>query len=352
MAADVSFKLVMELRKNLKTRISLEEMATGMNRRKAIHKAVFDELCKLMDSGKKPMKPARSKPNVIMFVGLQGSGKTTTVAKLAKYYKRTGWRTCMVCADTFRAGAFDQLRQNAIKIKVPYYGRCVRACIPLARSCIHLEHSLMCACVRACVCRCSEFETDPIRVAEEGVNLFKEEGFEIIIVDTSGRHKQEEGLFEEMEQVAAAVVCGRRCACATCCVHSRQCSRERGALVPCSCSVIDDGAGTTKQKPDTVIFVMDASIGQAAYDQALAFQQRVDVGAVILTKMDGHAKGGGALSAYVSLPHSLSLSLSHSLAFPRVDPDCTNVVACRLAHVQCVCDAESRDLPRTWRAHG
>jgi signal recognition particle subunit SRP54 len=122
-AADVNFPMVLELRKNLKARISLEEMASGINRRKAIHKAVFDELCKLMDSGRKPFKPQRGKPNVIMFVGLQGSGKTTTVAKLAKFYKRTGWRTCMICADTFRAGAFDQLRQNAIKIKVPYYGR-------------------------------------------------------------------------------------------------------------------------------------------------------------------------------------------------------------------------------------
>ena len=94
-----------------------------------------------------------------MFVGLQGSGKTTTCSKVAYYYKKKGWRVAMVCADTFRAGAFDQLKQNAAKIRVPFYG--------------------------------SYIETDPVAIAEEGVTQFKNEGMEIIIVDTSGRHKQE-----------------------------------------------------------------------------------------------------------------------------------------------------------------
>jgi signal recognition particle subunit SRP54 len=99
-----------------------------------------------------------------MFVGLQGSGKTTTCSKVAYYYKKKGWRVAMVCADTFRAGAFDQLKQNAAKIRVPFYG--------------------------------SYHETDPVTIAEEGVADFKEEGMEIIIVDTSGRHKQETELFD------------------------------------------------------------------------------------------------------------------------------------------------------------
>jgi len=82
--------------------------------------------------------------------------------------------TGVVCADTFRAGAFDQLKQNAAKIKVPFYG--------------------------------SYTEADPVKIADDGVREFKRNRFEIIIVDTSGRHKQEESLFEEMRQVAAAVV--------------------------------------------------------------------------------------------------------------------------------------------------
>ncbi|KAG6744213.1 hypothetical protein POTOM_052924 [Populus tomentosa] len=93
-------------------------------------------------------------------------------------------------------------------------------------------------------------ESDPVKIAVEGVERFKKENCDLIIVDTSGRHKQEVALFEEM-----------------------------------------------RQKPDLVIFVMDSSIGQAAFDQAQAFKQSVAVGAVIVTKMDGHAKGGGALSA-------------------------------------------------------
>ena len=130
---------------------------------------------------------------------------------------------CLVCADTFRAGAFDQLKQNATKAKIPYYG--------------------------------SYTERDPVVVAEEGVKQFKAEKYELIIVDTSGRHKQESALFEEMQEVARVVA------------------------------------------PDDVVFVMDSSIGQAAKDQAKAFRDAVKVGSVIITKLDGHAKGGGALSA-------------------------------------------------------
>ncbi len=77
---------------------------SGVNRRRAIQKAVVDELVRMLSAERKPYIPRKGKPNVIMFVGLQGSGKTTTIAKYAKYYKRKGWKTAMVCADTFRAG--------------------------------------------------------------------------------------------------------------------------------------------------------------------------------------------------------------------------------------------------------
>jgi len=222
-AADVQFQLVITLRKNIKKAINMDDLAGGLNKRKIIQKAVFDELCALLDPKTKPYQPKKGQPNVIMFVGLQGAGKTTTISKLAYYYKKKGWNPCLICADTFRAGAFDQLKQNATKIKVPFYG--------------------------------SYTDTDPVKVAQEGVQQFKDEGCDIILVDTSGRHKQEEALFEEMQQVAEAV------------------------------------------KPDNIVFVMDGSIGQAAYDQASAFKQKVAVGSVIITKLDGHAKGGGALSA-------------------------------------------------------
>jgi len=198
-------------------------MAVGIDRRRTIKKIVFDELVKMLDPGVLPWKPQRGKTSIIMLVGLQGSGKTTTVTKMAAYYKRKGFRPALVCCDTFRAGAFDQLAQNATRAKIPFYG----------------SHS----------------ERDPVKLAQDGVEKFKEVGNDIIIVDTSGRHKQEAALFEEMEQVANVI------------------------------------------KPHQIVFVMDGSIGQAALDQALAFKEKVDVGAVIITKLDGHARGGGALSA-------------------------------------------------------
>lgn len=177
----------------------------------------------MLEVSKKPFEPKRGRCNVVMFVGLQGIGKTTTCTKYAYYYTRQNFRVALVCADTFRAGAFDQLKQNATKIRVPFYG--------------------------------SYTETDAAIVSKEGVELFKTEGFDLIIVDTSGRHKQESELFEEMKQIEEAV------------------------------------------NPDEVIFVMDGSIGKACYDHALAFRNAVKVGSVIVTKLDGNAKGGGALSA-------------------------------------------------------
>ncbi|KAK7104629.1 signal recognition particle subunit SRP54 [Littorina saxatilis] len=221
--ADVNIRLVKQLRENVRSVIDFDEMAGGLNKRRMIQSAVFKELVKLIDPGVKAWQPTKGRNNIIMFVGLQGSGKTTTCTKLAYYYQRKGWKTCLICADTFRAGAFDQLKQNATKARIPFYG--------------------------------SYVEADPAVIAQEGVEKFKKEGFEIIIVDTSGRHKQEDSLFEEMLQVEQSI------------------------------------------SPDNVIFVMDATIGQACESQARAFKEKVDVASVIITKLDGHAKGGGALSA-------------------------------------------------------
>ncbi|KAA0190599.1 signal recognition particle 54 kDa protein isoform X1 [Fasciolopsis buskii] len=227
--SDVNIRLVKQLRENVRAVIDFDEMAAGLNKRKIIQSAVFKELVRLIDPQVKAWQPTRGSSNVIMLVGLQGSGKTTTATKLAYFYQRKGWKTCMICADTFRAGAFDQLKQNATKARIPFYG--------------------------------SYTETDPVVIARDGVRKFEDESFEVIIVDTSGRHKQEDSLFEEMLQVSNAI------------------------------------------EPDQVIYVMDASIGQACEAQASAFKSKVDVSSVIVTKLDGHAKGGGALSA-VAATHS------------------------------------------------
>uniref|UniRef100_A0A672IBM7 Signal recognition particle 54 kDa protein n=1 Tax=Salarias fasciatus TaxID=181472 RepID=A0A672IBM7_SALFA len=219
--ADVNIKLVKQLRENVKSAIDLEEMASGLNKRRMIQHAVFKELVKLVDPGVKAWTPTKGKNNVIMFVGLQGSGKTTTY--LFDLCRHLQSRSVIYLFIFIYSGAFDQLKQNATKARIPFYG--------------------------------SYTEMDPVVIAAEGVEKFKAENFEIIIVDTSGRHKQEDSLFEEMLQVSNAV------------------------------------------QPDNIVYVMDASIGQACESQAKAFKDKVDVASVIVTKLDGHAKGGGALSA-------------------------------------------------------
>lgn len=223
LSADVNVKLVSHLRKSLKASINFSSLPPAVNKKRLIQKSLFDELVKLVDPHAEAFKPKKGKSNVIMFVGLQGSGKTTTCTKLAKWYQTRGFRSCLVCADTFRAGAFDQLKQNATKAKIPYFG--------------------------------SLTSTDPAAVAAEGVAKFKKERFEVIIVDTSGRHRQEKDLFDEMVQIQKAVT------------------------------------------PDQTIMVLDATIGQQAEAQSKAFKETADYGAIIITKTDGHASGGGAISA-------------------------------------------------------
>ncbi|CAK9099055.1 Signal recognition particle 54 kDa protein (SRP54) [Durusdinium trenchii] len=224
LSSDVNVRVVAEVRNNIRKEVLSEAAAGGAtNKTRQIRNAVFSELVRLLSPSKEPFTPKRGRCNVFMFVGLQGSGKTTTIAKFANYWARKGWKTAMVCCDTFRAGALDQIKQNAIKLHIPYYGN------PL--------------------------EADPVKLAEEGTEHFRAEKYEIILVDTSGRHHQESELFEEMEQVQGVV------------------------------------------QPDEVIFVMDSTIGQAVAEQAAAFKASVPVGSVIITKLDGHARGGGALSA-------------------------------------------------------
>jgi signal recognition particle subunit SRP54 len=128
-----------------------------------------------------------------------------------------------VCADTYRLGAYEQLRQLAEKAKIPLQG--------------------------------FPGETDAVKVAVKGVEEFRNEKFDVILLDTAGRHKDEKGLMDEMKQIAAAV------------------------------------------HPDEIILVVDGTIGQQAAAQAKAFHEATEFGSILLTKLDGSARGGGALSA-------------------------------------------------------
>ncbi|KAJ6155402.1 hypothetical protein N7470_005968 [Penicillium chermesinum] len=235
LAADVNVKLVQTLRKSIKSSVNFANLPPAVNKKRLIQKTVFDELVALVDPHSDSFRPKKGRPNVIMFVGLQGAGKTTTCTKLARHYQMRGFKTAL-------------LKQNATKAKIPYYG--------------------------------SLTQTDPAVVAAEGVAKFKKERFDIIIVDTSGRHRQEEELFNEMIQIQEAVT------------------------------------------PDQTILVLDSTIGQAAEAQSSAFKASANFGAIIITKTDGHAAGGGAISA-VAATHTPIIFLGtgeHMMDLERFEP--------------------------------
>ncbi|CRG94696.1 signal recognition particle SRP54, putative [Plasmodium gallinaceum] len=221
--SDINISYLKDIKSNIKNNIEKNIDIYGNNKKKLVQKYVVEELINLLEGKKESYVPKKGKRNVILFVGLQGSGKTTTCTKYAHYYQKKGFKTALVCADTFRAGAFDQLKQNAAKVKIPFYG--------------------------------SYTEVDPVKIAKDGVNAFLKDKYDLIIVDSSGRHKQENELFEEMKQVENSI------------------------------------------KPEEIIFVIDSHIGQSCHEQAMAFKNSVTIGSIIITKIDGHAKGGGALSA-------------------------------------------------------
>ena len=219
--ADVNVQLVMELSQNIERRALDEELPPGISRREHVIKVVYDELTRFV--GEKPealdIQPGRR--NTLMLVGIQGSGKTTTAAKLARYFQKRGLKPALICADTFRPGAYDQLQQLAESIKVNFYGD------PDAKN--------------------------PIAVARRGVERFRDH--EVVILDTSGRHKEEKSLIREMQEIAAAV------------------------------------------RPQEIIMVLDGTIGQQASAQAEAFNEATDIGSIVVAKLDGSARGGGALSS-------------------------------------------------------
>lgn len=220
--ADVNVQLVLELTKRIEKRALEERPPPGTARKEHVIRIVYEELSALMGKpAQLQLKPGR--PTVVLMVGLQGSGKTTSAAKLALYFKKRGFRVGMVCADTFRPGALEQLRQLGEQIGVPVYGE--------------------------------EAAKSSVELARRGVEHFKRERMDLILVDSAGRHRREDELMEEMKQLAEAI------------------------------------------KPDEVMLVVDGTLGQQARDQAAAFHAATSIGSILVTKLDGTAKGGGALSA-------------------------------------------------------
>jgi signal recognition particle subunit SRP54 len=220
--ADVNVKLVLETSKTIEERALKEKPPPGLPRKDHIVKILYEELSKTLGEESEFELPA-DKTNVILLIGIQGSGKTTVTSKLARYLSKRGYSVGVVGADTYRPGALTQLRMLCEKVNVPVYGE--------------------------------EKNKDAVKVASAGVKTFREQGKNAIIVDTAGRHKEEKSLIDEMQQIRSRV------------------------------------------NPDSVLLVIDGTIGQQCYNQAEAFHKAVPVGGIIITKLDGAAKGGGALAA-------------------------------------------------------
>lgn len=224
--SDVNLKLVSEITGRIKQRALSERPPPGVPKKNWFITIVYEELLKLLGDGKKPLIRPPKKPWIVLLVGLQGSGKTTTAAKIAYFYKLEGYKVGLVVADTYRPAAYDQLKQLGDKIGVPVYGE--------------------------------PTEKDAVSIAKRGVEYFIQRGFDIVIIDTAGRHHREESLLEEMKEIYDAV------------------------------------------KPDEIALVVDASIGQQAYIIAKKFHEATPIGSVVISKLDGTAKGGGALSAVIA----------------------------------------------------
>lgn len=219
--ADVNFKVVKEFTKRTKERCLTAEVLDSLTPAQNVVKIVLDELTALMGEESKPFQLSSRIPNVIMLVGLQGSGKTTAAAKLAYLLKQQNHSPLLCACDVYRPAAADQLQTLGEEIGVRVYrgeGK------------------------------------DPVKIAKEGVRDAIDSLRDVVIVDTAGRLHVDEEMMAEAEAIKAAV------------------------------------------EPDQIYMVVDAMTGQDAVNVAKAFADRVDFDGVIMSKMDGDARGGGALS--------------------------------------------------------
>lgn len=218
--ADVNVALVAELSEKIRKEASEEKIkGKGIDRKEHLVKLLHDELLNMLGGEKKELEVHGKKK--IMLLGLYGSGKTTTLAKLALYYSKRNKKPCLLGLDVHRPAAPEQLEQLGNKIKIP----------------IFIEKQ----------------EKNPVKI----YNKFKKElnSFDLVLIDTAGRHSLDKALIVEIKDLEKEI------------------------------------------KPDYILLVMPADIGQAAKQQASEFQKACNISGVIVTRMDSSAKGGGALTA-------------------------------------------------------
>ncbi|MBR3182002.1 MAG: signal recognition particle protein [Eggerthellaceae bacterium] len=222
--ADVSYKVVKAFVTKTSERCMQADVLESLTPAQNVIKVVLDELTALLGESDAKLELAPNKhPNVIMLVGLQGSGKTTAAAKLAYLLKRDGHNPMLVACDVYRPAAADQLQTLGSEIGVRVY-------------------------------REGEDSKDPVAIAKNGVRSAVDNLCDIAIIDTAGRLHVDEDMMQEAESIKAAV------------------------------------------DPDEVLMVVDAMTGQDVVNVVETFSARVDFDGVIMSKMDGDARGGGALS--------------------------------------------------------
>lgn len=221
--ADVNYKVVKEFIKRVEVKAVGEEVLKSLTPAQQIVKIVKDELIALMGEGEKI--DTTSNPTVVMLMGLQGSGKTTTAAKLAKKFLKEGKKPFLIAADLQRPAAIDQLAQLGKEIGVGVYT--------------------------------DKTTKDVINVVKKGIEEGKRTFSKIIIIDTAGRLHIDEELMEEIKKIK------------------------------------------DKFKPQESILVVDSMTGQDAVNVAKGFDEKIGIDGVILTKLDGDARGGAALSLKV-----------------------------------------------------
>jgi signal recognition particle subunit SRP54 len=217
--ADVNFTVVRDFVAHVRERALGEEVLKSLTPGQQVVKVVHDELTTLMGEGESGL--ALGKFSVILLAGLQGSGKTTTAAKLALHLRNQGRKPGLVAADLQRPAAIDQLEQLGKQIQVPVFRTDTK---------------------------------DAVEATRSGIERAREEGLDTVIVDTAGRLQIDEALMHELARVR------------------------------------------DEAKPQNVLLVVDAMTGQEAVNVAQAFDERIAFDGVILTKLDGDARGGAALS--------------------------------------------------------
>jgi len=221
--ADVHFKVVKQFIEQVKEKALGEEVLTALSPAQQVVKIVRDELTKMLGSHTSRLRFANEPPTVVLIVGLQGSGKTTSTAKLARFLTKEGSKPQLVSVDVYRPAARHQLSILAKNVSAPIYEG-------------------------------TPEETKPLELAKSARREALQAGRDVVLVDTAGRQHIDDQLMQELSELKEAL------------------------------------------NPTEILFVADAMTGQDAVKSAGEFHQRLGITGVILTKMDGDARGGAALS--------------------------------------------------------